>query len=154
MEGWPVWLVSVSMRRGGKIVSTDKWSRFDWEKARKVMGRVLRGVGDEKREREFRMCVTACRHRAVSRSEIEAIPDSWFDEPAVHLAGGPVEVLRSSGIRVQLSTEPCRPPRKIPIGNILDGLWVPLDCGSCESCVARKACRAKTISKSSLLRVC
>jgi hypothetical protein len=150
MEGWPVWLVSVSARRSGKIVPTSDWSRFDWEKARKLMHRALRGVGDETKERDFRMCVTACRHRALSKAEIVTIPDEWFDTPAVHLAGGPVEVLGYRGISEQPSCQACANPGRTPIPE-MPHLYFPKDCGACESCLARKACRAKTISKTELL---
>lgn len=138
MGGLPVWLVSVSYRPFGIIKGTEQWSEGDFKKAEALAHRVLEGIGDSEKERAFRMNITFCIHRAVSREEIDNLPGSYCDLPG-GLAGGPVEVLWSRGIKHTVSAMPCvNPHRKIINWSRLD-LWVPEDCQMCEPCLARLA---------------
>lgn len=141
MDGWPVWLASTSLRdRHGRIVGTEKWSAEQMTVAQAGLDTLLDGIGNRESERSFRMCITLCRHRALTSAEADRLPESWWTEPARDLAGGPVEVLWSRGITETLSTQPCANPIRRPMS---PGLYFPEDCGKCESCVARATCRAK-----------
>jgi len=100
---------------------------------------LLGGVGDSEHEREFRMCITLCRHRALTDTEYEALPDWWHVADAVDIAGGPVEVRWSRNVPETPAIQPCVAPGKIKIG---DGLWLPEDCGECEPCRARATCHS------------
>ncbi len=138
MDGWPVWLASASLRdRNGRIVSTERWSPETFDRVSAGLDVVLDGVGDVDRQREFRMCITLCRHRALTPEERAALPDWWEAAPPVDIAGGPVEVRWHRGIDERPSTQPCTNPRKELIGS---GLWLPIDCGQCGPCLARTAC--------------
>jgi hypothetical protein len=139
MDGWPVWLASLSFRdRFGKIVPTEKWSENVRREAERSIDVLLEGVGNPLMERQFRMCITMCRHRALSTRENEDLPQWWKDTPSIDLAGGPIEVLWHKGIPETLSTQPCRNPIKEPLST--PGTYLPLDCGKCDSCLAREAC--------------
>lgn len=144
MDGRPVWLASVSLRdKKGSPILTPKWSEGTMRRAQDALHAVVAGIGDPERERCFRMQVTVCLHRALSDSEIARLPDSWHRAPPVDLAGGPVEILWSKGIRDIPSCKPCVAPTKTPI-SALTGVrnddpdaWFPNDCGTCEPCHAR-----------------
>jgi len=98
---------------------------------------VLGGAGDPERERFFRMCITACLHRGVTQSELRRLPQWWHDAPAVDLAGGPLEVLWSKGVPDILSAQPCAQPCRKLLDPRRPDLYLPLDCGTCPSCLAR-----------------
>jgi hypothetical protein len=141
MDGWPVWLASLSIRdRNGNVAPTEKWSAERMDAAQASIDTLLSGLGDQEHERSFRMCVTLCRHRALTANEADELPNDWWTTPAEDLAGGPVEVLWSRGIPSRPSTEPCANPTKVPLA---PGLFFPEDCGVCPSCAARKACRSR-----------
>lgn len=141
MDGWPVWLASLSIRdRFGSIVPTAKWDVFRMGAAQNSIDALLDGVGDRSRQRSFRMCITLCRHRALTPEEADQLPDEWWTTPAKDLAGGPLEILWSVGVPETLSTQPCARPTKVRLG---PSLYFPDDCGTCETCVARATCRAK-----------
>jgi hypothetical protein len=110
------------------------------ESERLLRTKALGGIGDERRERFFRMCVTACLHRGLTDAELAGLPASWHQAPAIDIAGGPVEVLWSKGIPDVLSARPCDHPTRKPFDprRRATELWIPLDCGACPSCVARK----------------
>lgn len=145
MNGWPVWLASVTLRdRHDEIIPTETWSRSMLERANIILDGVLLGAGDPQRERSFRMCATLCRHRAVRDDEALRLPESWWTEAARDLAGGPVEVMWERGIPPTLSTQPCANPSWMPI---TPKLKAPLDCGDCESCRARAACVGRVIRR-------
>jgi hypothetical protein len=100
----------------------------------------LGGIGDQTRERFFRMCITACLHRGIRPDELASIPKWWHDAEAIDIAGGPVEVLWQKGVPEIPSAMPCHNPGRQIIGTRLD-LWVPVDCGECEPCIARQNVR-------------
>lgn len=138
MQGHPVWLASVSCRRGDRLLASTDWrDRFDWAVGR-LRSVVLRGVGDETRERLFRMNVTLCLHRAVSDAELEGFPAGWKCSPG-GLAGGPVEILWSKGVVESPSCRPCENPRwDTRLEPDRPDLALPIDCGRCGPCLARK----------------
>jgi hypothetical protein len=142
MDGWPVWLASLSKRdRHGRIVPTERWDPFWMGAAQNSIDALLQGVGDRRRERSFCMCITLCRHRALTDEEADRLPADWWTTPAQDLAGGPLQVLWSVGIDETPSTQPCTAPTRIPLSQ--PGLYLPEDCGRCEPCQARATCRAR-----------
>jgi hypothetical protein len=144
MDGWPVWLASISRRNPitGSLVATGDWTGAQMAEIEAMMDTLLDGVGDASRERCFRMCITLCRHRAISGAEHMGLPKEWHEAPAVDLAGAPVELLWTKGIPDRPAAQPCHNPRRQPIGNPFDGLYVPVDCEECETCQARMMVRA------------
>lgn len=130
-----MWLASASLRRNGQEVLTGDYNKAERRRALRLLKQVLSGVGDERWTRFFRMNLTYCLHRGLSNSEIECLPGWWHSAPAVHLAGGPVEVFWSRGIAPgAVSADPCHSPRKHFVS---DALWIPMDCGQCPPCRAR-----------------
>jgi hypothetical protein len=101
----------------------------------------LAGIGDESRERAFRMCITLCVHRGVRRDELAQVDRWWHDARPADLAGGPIEIYYSRGIPDIPSAMPCAHPSKRLIDRRRLDLWLPIDCGECESCIARKNVR-------------
>jgi hypothetical protein len=147
MDGWPVWLASMSRRdRFGRIVPTEKWSSAQMADAEDQLSTLLEGVGDPLRERCFRMCITLCRHRALSVAEHGSLPAEWHAAPAVDLAGAPVELLWSKGIPTSLAAQPCWFPERVRVGDPLAGLYVPMDCGACDTCKARLKVRTGAVA--------
>jgi hypothetical protein len=140
MSGWPVWLASASLRdRHGRIRPAKDWDAATTAKVSATLDVVLDGVGDDEHEREFRMCITLCRHRALTQDEFDGLPDWWHKAPAHDLAGGPVEVLWSKNVPETPGTQPCHKPTRQHVG---PGLWLPLDCGECPPCEARASARS------------
>lgn len=134
MDGQPVWLASLSRRdRKGKIIATEHWARS--MRYHRMLRTVLEGVGDQTRERLFRMNVTLCLHRACTDKEVRGLPDSWQKDLS-GMAGGPLEVLWSS-VQTSPSCLPCENPEQIIIDKSRKDLWVPGDCGKCGPCLAR-----------------
>src|SRR4051794_14883867 len=110
MDGWPVWLASLSLTDLlGNSVPTGEWTPDQLEWGEGVLGTLLADLGDGARERSFRMCLTLCRHRALSVAEHAALPAEWCDLPALHLAGGSLEVLWET-VPGAASTKPCENP--------------------------------------------
>ncbi len=101
---------------------------------------LMAGVGDVDRQREFRMCITLCRHRALTQGEFDALPVWWHEAPPYDIAGGPVEVRWHRGVPESPSTKPCANPHRERVGSPVERLWLPMDCGACESCLARASC--------------
>lgn len=140
MGGWPVWLASASLRdRHGRIHPAKDWDEPTTQRVSDGLTVLLDGVGDDDHEREFRMCITLCRHRALTDAEFAALPEWWHAADAVDIAGGPVEVRWSHNVPDTPATQPCVAPGKIALG---DGLWLPEDCGECEPCCARASCHS------------
>jgi hypothetical protein len=140
MQGRPVWLASYSRRNRHGIIGTSKWTREEFERGYQRLCAALSGVGDESMERLFRMNVTLCLHRAATAAEVAALPASWHGDES-GAAGGPVEVLWSKGIEAAPSCLPCESPGHGLIPGCRPDLWVPIDCGRCEPCVARASLR-------------
>lgn len=141
MNGWPVWLASASLRdRRGRVRATGTWGPSTMAYVSASLSVLLDGIGDDTREREFRMNVTLCRHRALTPAEHEALPEWWHQAPATDLAGGPIEVLWHSNIPHVPSCDPCENPSKVVTNPRRPDLWLPYDCGSCGPCLARAAC--------------
>lgn len=131
MDGWPVWLASVSRwRSDGKPKLTAQWRRMEITDGVHRLHRLLDGVGDSTRWRLFRMNLTLCMHRALSVEEAAQLPAAR----ACHLAGGPVEVLAESQPGAA-STQPCRNPRW---SRLSAHVKLPADCGECDTCQARR----------------
>lgn len=141
MDGVPVWLSSIS-RRGidGRIIPNALWDERQMKEVRDLVFESLDGVGDPQRQRLFRMNITLCLHRALSQGELAQLPEWWFQKPGVHLAGGPIEILYES-VPGSLSTKPCANPKKARLPGLYNGeyMWIPVDCGVCETCRARLA---------------
>jgi hypothetical protein len=136
MDGWPVWLASLSVTDDRGLIPTDRWGPARREWGDELLTMLLGDLGDTTRERSFRMCATLCRHRALAAAEVEHLPREWHEAPAEHLAGGSLEILWET-VPGAPSTRPCVDPTRIPVG---DGrLYLPGDCGECEPCRARAA---------------
>ena len=139
MAGVPVFLASISQRdRWGQLVPTGSWTPEQRAAARRRLLEALRGVGDESRQRLFRMNITLCLHRALTDEEVADLPGWWHAAPATDLAGGPIEVLWENTPGAA-STKPCRAPRRGSFPGAPPELWLPLDCGRCGPCLARAA---------------
>jgi len=139
MNGRPVWLASISLRYAknfDRIIGTGEWMPMERKEARSILNLALAGVGDMGRERGFRMCATACVHRALTDAEREALPPSWDDTPPDSLAGAPVEILWEVGPEQPLSTRPCADPYRLELPG-QPHLYFPEDCKRCETCRAR-----------------
>lgn len=138
MNGQPVWLASLSRPNPitGERLPTTRWP--DWGRSRgaALLRQVLDGLGDPARERLFRMQITLCLHRAATDAEVAALPEWFHAAPAVGLAGGPVEVIWESEPGA-LSTRPCLAPGRERLSRIDPDLWLPVECGECETCRAR-----------------
>jgi len=157
MAGTPVWLASLSRPkhfRDGRVpmkaarrapgfhgiprLATSLWSPMTIETSADILRRLLGDAGDASRERLFRMQVTLCLHRAVREDELARLPEYFHADPALDIAGGPVEILEETEPGAA-STKPCHDPRRVPLDPYDRLLWVPEDCGRCEPCLARLA---------------
>lgn len=130
-----MWLASVSLRNRRGIVATGKWDRAERQEADRLIGLLLEGLGDETRERRFRMNITLCHHRALREDEMEQM--GLGGSCAIDIAGAPLEVLWSRGVKESASAMPCANPRRRIIDLKRPDLWIPEGCGKCESCEAR-----------------
>lgn len=137
-----MWLCSVSQLDKKGIKGTAEWSPDEFAMAERLAHSALFGVGNESRERAFRMNITFCIHRAVSAAEMASLPPEWSCAVG-GLAGGPVEVLWSKGISHRAASMPCVQPVRQVIDYSRADLWIPLDCGECEPCQARAAIEQK-----------
>lgn len=137
-----MWLASTSYRVSQHhIVPTSRWTPARWIKQRKMLDWASEDVGIPGHFRLFRMQVTLCKHVPLTDAEIEGLPEEWKACAAMDLAGGPVEALDSFGLPDGLlSVQPCVNPTKHPMPGLDydDELWFPLDCGTCNPCLARK----------------
>jgi hypothetical protein len=132
-----VWLASTSKRNaGGKIIGTARWGLGAMNAASRLLDDALHGIGEDERQREFRMPVTLCRHRALTDAEIAGLPKWWHDAPALDVAGPPMEVRWSKGIRESLSLQPCENPTRLPIAA---DVYLIQSCGECRTCRASGA---------------
>lgn len=134
MDGQPVWLASYSLRQAnGTAVSTGDFNRQQRRRAERVLLDVLKGVGDGRQERLFRMCLTTCIHRAATAQEVAGFPLACRGKRSRFLAGGPLEILRESKPG-RPSTQPCHAPGKVQLE---PGIFFPIDCGDCPPCLGR-----------------
>ena len=97
---------------------------------------VLDGVGNEEKERLFRMNITLCMHRACTYDEVAGLPHNW-QVALSGMAGGPVEVIWSKNVSESPSAKPCEKPEHILPDTRRVDLWLPGDCGKCGPCLAR-----------------
>jgi hypothetical protein len=127
-------------RKDGSIIPTAVWATEPNGRRRageRVLDDALRDVGDASRERQFRMPITLCRHRALRAEEVTNLPTWWHKAPALDVAGPPLEIQWSKGIKESLSLQPCRSPREEPVGG--DPLiYYIIPCEACDSCDARR----------------
>jgi len=138
MNGQPVWLASISRRRpNGRVVYVPDWSAAQRREAEKRLRDLLAGVGDVTQERLFRMNVTLCLHRAASADDLAIAPPWFLTAEGCGLAGGPVEVL-SETVPGAASTKPCLSPGRERLEPAHPHAWIPVDCGRCEPCRARR----------------
>lgn len=132
MAGRPVWLASISWwDTPDKPHLTGSWDAETRDGMTTNLRLILDGVGDESRERIFRMNLTLCAHRALTDAELDELP-GYGQVCPTHLAGGPIEVLWESEYG-GLSTMPCAAPHRQMMGTT----WLPIDCGRCATCEAR-----------------
>lgn len=139
MYGQPVWLASVSRRAplmGNRTISTTLWSDKTRAEMTELLRRVVGPAGNVERERIFRMNITLCIHRALTTAEVDSLPPYFHSDEPTDLAGGPVEVLWENE-EGALSTKPCAHPHRQYIDPRDPLLWIPLDCGVCDTCTAR-----------------
>lgn len=138
MNGQPVWLASISrIRPNWKTLYVPEWSESQRREAERQLRKMVEGVGNTSRERLFRMNVTLCLHRAATKDEVSDQQEWFMTCPGSGLAGGPVEVIFETEIGSE-STRPCKTPRKRVIEPENPHGWIPIDCGSCEPCIARQ----------------
>ena len=150
MRGQPVWLASMSRR--GRLsdhpIATGLWDRAMRNESAAMLRRVLGDAGDASRERLFRMNVTLCLHRALTEAEVVSLPPSFHEAPPIDLAGGPIEILWESE-EGELTTRPCVRPIRRPLYPGDFQLWLPIDCGRCDPCVARAALSRERLAATS-----
>lgn len=140
MNGRPVWLASYSLRDSKGIVPAWTFKEKQIVRAEHILQEALEGLGDRTRARFFLMSLTACMHRAVSDDELAELPEG-FAESAQVIAGAPAVRIVWETVPGSPSTKPCHEPRRSQMPH--DGprpIWLALDCGKCEPCLARAAC--------------
>lgn len=126
----------------GNLIGTAEWTPEMWRYAEMTLkSTVLAGVGDRSRERFFRMCITACLHRGLTPQELRRLPAWWHEAPAIDIAGGPLEIIWAHGVPDIPSARPCENPGRRAIHPKRLDLWLPMDCGQCGPCMARRALR-------------
>lgn len=103
---------------------------------------LLGDLGDRARQRQFRMNITICRHRALTQAEVDALPPEWHDAKPRDIAGGPVAVQWAVGVPDVPSIRPCHNPGHKMLVYGRPDLWFPEDCGTCPPCIARSLCHA------------
>lgn len=142
-----MWLASVSIRDArGRLTLTKDWSRADLIRAQMALGKLLFRVGDPGRERLFRMNISLCLHRATTSTERQLLPEQFWAAPG-GLAGGPVEILRVTGLEPRPAAMPCETPAQQPLDPAQPDFWIPVDCGTCPPCRARARIEAEALSR-------
>src|SRR5688572_29009497 len=99
-------------------------------RADQILDSALDGIGYPERERSFSMCLTHCRHRALTDHEVERLPESWRHGMPSSIAGGPLVVHWTRGIdpTLTLSADPCDHVRLEPHPDPrFGGVPVPVD---------------------------
>lgn len=140
MNGRPVWLASGSVRDSfGRAIPSARWTFKDLSLLERTLLSVLEGVGDQAFERFFQMPVTGCIHRKLTEKEEAGLHPSWNAAKAVHMAGGPLAIIRET-CEGSDSTKPCVQPLHLPSpGDPDDDVFLLEDCGLCVPCKARLA---------------
>ena len=120
---------------------TSRWFARDLAHAESIVERVLDGCGDDSIQRSFRMCVTLCRHRALTAAERANTP-AWFQAcRPVHIAGPPLKLLWSRGVPDELETmRPCLNPSKRDLPGH-PGAYLFNLCERCEPCLTNERVR-------------
>lgn len=136
MGGQPVWLASVSLARYGRTVATSDLDTDEQALVREVLFELLDRVGNEARQRLFRMNLTTCLHRAATADEVRRLPAFFHEARPIDLAGGPVEILWQTEVD-RPSTQPCEHMGRRIVNPERPDLWFPEDCGACDPCRAR-----------------
>lgn len=145
-----MWLVSVSRRKGADLHPAQDFTRAERKQAKRVAEKVLKGAGDPRHERAFRMCITYCLHRALSPAEVSLLDPEKLVRRG-WLAGGPIEVYYSRGLAAQqVSAEPCHNHGRQLIPGLPSRLYLPVDCGKCPPCVARKVIERRQLQAHNL----
>ena len=135
-----MWLASASYRDEQDNIATGDWTEPQRKRAENALHNVLLRVGNPHRERLFRMNITLCLHRACTEKEKSALPHNFWQGQG-GLAGGPIELLRTTGLPPRPAALPCEKPERHLIDRTRPDLWLPIDCGQCPPCVARAAIR-------------
>lgn len=116
------------------------WDEATTDRISATLDTLLDGVGDPDHQREFVMCITLCRHRALTDDEYAALPAWWHETTAVDVAGAPLRVRWNRGIPDTPSTQPCANPGRVRVS---ETLWLPQECGLGDSCQARECAAAQ-----------
>ena len=136
-----MWLASISLtRRDGRKLCTPSWDPAIWSRAYRLLDELTKGIGHPDHYRFFRMQITACKHVPLRQDEIDILPPTWHETQGVCMAGGPVEALDSFGLpKGLISAQSCEKPghRMLDESSGDPDLWLPIDCGTCPSCMAR-----------------
>lgn len=140
MNGAPVWLASLSRPNLAtrERLPTTRWTGAQMADGEHILRQTLDGIGDPTAQRLFRMQLTLCLHRRVSQEEQAHLPASFWEHPAIGLAGAPVAVLWET-VPGSPSTRPCANPGHRMLSATDPELWLPVACGVCPSCRARAA---------------
>jgi hypothetical protein len=150
MDGQPVWLASMSYRnKSGQFINTAKWKDSmrilnKRQKPSAVLQDIIGPLGDESKERCFRMNMTMCLHRAATDEEVKSLPKTW-QQQLPGLAGGPIEILWST-VPISDSARPCHAPTPLVAIKNRPDLFIPQDCHQCLPCKARLALCANVVS--------
>lgn len=133
-----MWLASISLlhRVTRTSVFAKEWTTQQRARADQIIDSMLAGVGDPERERSFSMCLTHCRHRAITDDELARLPAEFRCGAPRSLAGGPLVVHWTRGIDHVLSADPCDHVVLVPHPTL--GVPLPSDCGACPPCRARQ----------------
>lgn len=135
MDGEPVWLASLSRWNRDGSLATSRWGPAQIDSGTNALRKMLGECGDPSKERVFRMQLTLCIHRAANAAEKAALPEWFWSDPGIGIAGGPIEVLWES-VPGKPSTRPCENAGRTWIDRERE-IWLPVDCGKCEPCHAR-----------------
>lgn len=140
MKGQPVWHASASRKNSlaSRTVPTSLWSPRHVAEGIDLLRRLLGPAGNPARERHFRQPASINVHRATTDEEVQQLP-AWFcEQPAINIAGGPLEILWESEPG-NPSTQPClHPTQRRGPGSSSPLMFVVGDCGQCDPCQARR----------------
>jgi len=146
MNGTPVWLCSISRPNPFRParLPTNRWTAGQVAEGIDLLRAALGPAGNPARERVFRMQVTLCLHRAASADEVAALACTFDASNAIDIAGGPVEILEETEAGSP-STRPCLDMGRHHFDRGDRDLWVPVDCGACPPCRARRLVNGRDV---------